>query len=147
MKTNTHCLYTLCIVLIAAPFVKHIYHPSPQNSQSCILIASPVCPFNHSILCHICSRASIERLPSGCLFVFSDSIKLEWHLAWILSCNSPSSHPFYYNRMMTYFKSTASSLGFIGVKGNESLVNETLMTLLIKLTYSSCYERGIYCSF
>lgn len=55
----------------------------------------PVCPFNHRLLCHLSSAVApvIERLPSGRLFVFSGSIKLSWHLAWILSRNGPSFHP------------------------------------------------------
>lgn len=55
----------------------------------------PVCAFNHRLLCHLSSavRPVIERLPSGRLFVFSGSIKLSWHRAWIRSCNGPSSHP------------------------------------------------------
>lgn len=55
----------------------------------------PVCPLNHRLVCHLSSAVKpvIERPPSGCLFVFRASIKLSWHLAWILSRNGPSFHP------------------------------------------------------
>lgn len=101
----------MCIALLATVYKCRFYFlfvNYPLKNIFCIFklrvlsfvpgdaaLKPPVCPFNHRLLCHLSSavRPVIERLPLGRLFVFSGSIKLSWHLAWILSRNGPSFHP------------------------------------------------------
>lgn len=65
---------------------------------------------------HPQSGLLLRVIPPGCLFVFRGSIKLSWHLVWIISCimapSFLSSHAFYqHNRpLMKYYKPPAPSL-------------------------------------
>lgn len=86
--------------------------------------------------CHLQSGLLLRGFPTGCLFVFRGSIKLSWHLAWILSCIMAlfSSYAFYqHNRPLLKYNTRlllCASLSW-EVERNKSVLHDDIAIQVI----------------